>query len=361
MLSFTSVSRGWWSFISISCVFLLTVLTFHSQLREITRGHPVSPGEVRRYSRYARVAESVAQRLLNLSKEPVAAENFGVIGDRIAKYSRLAEALVKDDSIDESPLMSLLRKDFPWWQPLPPTYVPWRRTKVSKDIGTTGLVICAGSRNVVYAMHLIRTLRHVHKSNLPIQVAYAGDRDLRFRDRVAITDLGPNIETLNLLDNFDEDVGGLRDGGWAMKPFAMLVSRFQRVIIADADAIFLRSPDHVFDEEPGLVETGTLFWHDRAFTQKGDGGRHDWVRKIMAKTEPSAMLNRSLFWNDNAYQEMDSAVLCMDKGRPNAFMSLLFTTWMNTQLVRDRVTYKHVHGMYTLYVCGTSGSSALIR
>lgn len=52
-------------------------------------------------SRYAQVAESVAQRLLNQSREPVAAENFAVIGDRIAKYSRIAEALVKDDSIDE--------------------------------------------------------------------------------------------------------------------------------------------------------------------------------------------------------------------------------------------------------------------
>ena len=49
-----------------------------------------------------------------------------------------------------------------------------------------------------------------------------------------------------------------------MKPFALLASKYPRTILVDADAIFLRSPDDLFDQHAGLSETGALFYHDRA-------------------------------------------------------------------------------------------------
>ena len=122
--------------------------------------------------------------------------------------------------------------------------------------------MCAGSNNFLFAVQHIQTLRNVLHSTLPIQVAYASDDDLHYSDRVLLQNLGPNIETLNLLDHFDESIAGLKTGTWAQKPFAMLASRFEKVIIVDADTIFMQKPDKVFDDEPGLVETGTMFYHD---------------------------------------------------------------------------------------------------
>lgn len=50
-----------------------------------------------------------------------------------------------------------------------------------------------------------------------------------------------------------------------MKLFAVLASRCQRTIFLDADAVFLQSPDRLFETKAGLMEIGALFWHDRAF------------------------------------------------------------------------------------------------
>lgn len=268
--------------------------------------------------------------------------DFAAMGERFAKFGLLAESTLAQKSVDTQPLLSSLRRYFPWWQPLPTTYVPWPQD-LSDKTGATGIVICAGSSNVIYAIHLVLSLRNVLKSKLPIQIAYAGDSDLSFTDRVNITALAPNVEALNLLDYFDEKIAGLQNGGWAMKPFAMLASRFQKTIVLDADAMFVRAPDDLFNTEPGLIDTGTLFWHDRAFNPDSEEPI-TWVKSLIGDRQPSALLNQSLLWQKSIFHEMDSAAVLMDKGRPRVFMSLLFATWMNLRRIRDEVTYRHVHG-----------------
>lgn len=342
MIAFALMTNKF-AFAAFCCFFIYILGSSFRGLSHLKINLPLQPhyGSVDTY--HAQVANATANELQALLQNPPESESFGDMGDRIARFSVLAEAATKDPLLDQQPLISLLRDYFPWWQPAPATYVPWL-SQPKEFLAEKGIVICAGYSNLIFAIHLIRSLRNVLNSTLPIQVAYAGDDDLSFHDRRVLTDLGANIETLDLLHYFDNGMSGLVGGSWAMKPFAMLASRFEKPIVVDADAIFLRAPDNVFDEEPGLRETGTLFWHDRAFVQKEDRGRHAWVRSVMEDREPSPMLNQSLFWTKDVYQEMDSAVVCMDKGRPNVFMSLLFASWMNTRQVRQQVTYNHVHG-----------------
>ena len=326
------------------CCFFIYI--FGTSLRGIShlKSHlPLNPHNGPSDTYHAQVANATTRELQSLLQDPPKLENFAAMGDRIARFSVLADTMTKDPLLERQPLISLLRGYFPWWQPAPATYVPWE-TQSNAFEAEKGIVICAGSSNLILALHLIRSLRNVLNSTLPIQVAYAGDEDLSFHDRRVFTDQGPDIETLDLLHYFDNGMSGLVGGSWAMKPFAMLASRFKKTIVVDADAIFLRAPDNIFEEAPGLLETGTLFWYDRAYIQGNDRGRHAWVRSIMEGREPSPMLNESLFWTANAYHGMDSAVVCMDKGRSNVFMSLLFACWMNTRKVREQVTYKHVHG-----------------
>ena len=291
---------------------------------------------------HSSVVSTIAHDLDILYDGALDISNFAAMGERFSKFSLLTESTLAARPVDTKPLLRRLKKYYPWWQPLPTTYTPWQQDHRA-PAGGTGIVICVGSSNLIYAIHLVLSLRNVLNSKLPIQIAYAGNSDLSFTDRVNITDLGPDIEALNLLDVFDEEIAGLENGGWAMKPFAMLASRFQKTIVLDADAMFVRSPDDLFETEPGLIETGTLFWHDRAFNPDSEEPI-TWVKSLIGDRQPSTLLNSSLLWQNGVFHEMDSAAVCMDKGRPKVFMSLLFATWMNLRQVRDEVTYTHVHG-----------------
>ena len=52
-------------------------------------------------------------------------------------------------------------------------------------------------------------------------------------------------------------------GGWAIKPFALLVSSFAEAVLMDADVLFVQKPEVLF-EHPEYATTGTLFFHDRS-------------------------------------------------------------------------------------------------
>ncbi|MCJ1469107.1 hypothetical protein MMC07_007740 [Pseudocyphellaria aurata] len=290
----------------------------------------------------AGLATATAFELEGLLREPYGVLDFASMANRIVKFGVLADLTMTEKTVDEAIIFSLLGKHFPWWQPEQSTYIPWHRRQKS-DSHDTGIVICVGSRNKLYAIHLIRILRDVLHSKLPIEIAYGGDGDLPFKDRRDFMALDDNIRLINLVDLFDESVGSLRHGGFAMKPFAMLASRFRRVIMADADAIFLRAPDQLFKSEPGLVETGTFFWHDRAF-KRPTATAKPWVESLLGARGPSPSLSQTTFWTDGLSEQQDSAVVCMDKGRPKVFMSLLFSVWMNLKVVREQVTYKNTLG-----------------
>ncbi|KAI9846843.1 MAG: hypothetical protein M1838_001118 [Thelocarpon superellum] len=270
---------------------------------------------------------------------------FGSMGERIAAYASHIKTLMADTRLSRTSLLNLLERDFPWFWPAAPIFLPWSAsaTATASAHDTTGLVISVGTGNVVFATHLIRSLRNVLQSTLPIQIAYSGDADLSPDGRDQLLQLGPDIEMLDLSRSFNGSLVGLETAGWGQKPFAMLASRFRKVMLVDADVVFLQNPDRTFETQPGLVETGTLFWHDRAFV-KDDRSRRDWLRSLMQEKEPSEMLQRSLFWRANAWQEMESGVVCLDKGRPEVFMSLVYAAWMNTEVVRTAQTWQHVHG-----------------
>ncbi|KAB5580194.1 mannosyltransferase putative-domain-containing protein [Coniochaeta sp. 2T2.1] len=225
-------------------------------------------------------------------------------------------------------------------------YRPWSTGPTHVSDHDHGFVICAGSGNFHLAAHLIRSLRRVHGSRTLIEVAYAGNDDLKPKHRKFLADLDSDIEFMDVLKRFPAARWDLEKSGWAMKPFALLASAHPRAILMDADAVFLRSPDSIFEEHPALIETGTLFFHDRAATG-GDDDRRNWVKAQIAAAgiEPSHYLaNESLFYAGATWYEQDSGVVAMDRTRPHVILGLMFTTWMNTREVRDEVTYKVFYG-----------------
>ena len=294
-------------------------------------------------SRAAQVAHDATIKLqyaVNSSTiSKIEGANLLGMGKHITTFTRLLEAILADTSIDRRLFLDLWERYFGWWKPFSTSYLPW-----DPKNHTTGIVLTAGQGNMALAAHAIRALRRVVKSELPIQVAYAGDDDLPRSKRRLMQSIDPKLELINILDYYDEAVAGLIGGGYAMKPFAALASSFERVVIIDADTIFMQRPDNWFEESKSLKRTGTLFFHDRAY-----GGRKttDWVKEVLAESrrEPSVTLNNSMYWQKELEHQQESGVVFFNKAIPSAFMSLLFTTYMNTLKVRNQL-YGQVAGKF---------------
>ena len=289
------------------------------------------------------LAYRIRHELKALLQQPLHIWEFARMADRIALFTQLVEISFYDIGFDEGPVLSLLKSYFPWWWAPLSSHLPWHYGLESNAI-TVGIIICVRDDNLIYALRLIRTLRHVLKSTLPIEIPFAGDDALSPANQALLEGPRSDIKTKNLLRVFDDADAGLSNGTCTLRPFAMLASPFQNTILIDADTIFLQNPDKLFDTKPGPIDIGTLFFHDRAYIEKRDGGRHAWIRGILNGRQPSETLNQSLFWNDEVYEEMDAGVVCMDKGRPGVFMSLILAAWMNTKHVRERITSKYVKG-----------------
>jgi len=203
-----------------------------------------------------------------------------------------------------------------------------------------------------YATHLIANLRDVLKSKLPIQIVYLGDSGLPLEYRESLIQLGKNIEALNIQSMVSESILNQENPGWAIKPFALLFTKFEQTILVDADAIFLQKPEAIFNKHKGYRATGTLLLHDR-LVGKGDYEFcHQWLNHQMRHHKPSGTRLKSIMLNNGYGHEAESGVVVLDKGRLGALSALLHTCWQNSSQVRELHTYKHIHGDKETYWLG---------
>ena len=293
----------------------------------------------------ATAAQSDLDYLLGL---PLDIFDLSGMSRRFLAFSALIESTRSCSSISSAPLVHALEEQFPWLNPSHLQYTPWTAQRHQRR-ETTGIVISVGTANIAFAYRLIHTLKSDLKSTLPIEIAYAGESDLSYGERDMLQALDPAIEFVNLLQYFDNAIVGLSNGGFATKPFAMLASRFEKAILVDTDVIFLQAPDHLFASDPGLINTGTLFWHDRAYVHPGKFSRRDWIAGILQDQSPSLTLRASTFWKHDLWEQMDAGVVCLDKSRSDVFANLLFTVWMNTKEAREGIIYGHLHGTLPLF------------
>ena len=122
-----------------------------------------------------------------------------------------------------------------------------------------GIVVCAGGpRLFTCAWVGINMLRRVLGCTLPIQVWYLGREEMDAR-MVAL------LGTLDVecVDAYQARIGppARKLGGWECKPYAILHSPFQEVILLDADNVPIVEPTFLFETE-AYGETGAIFWPD---------------------------------------------------------------------------------------------------
>jgi alpha 1,3-mannosyltransferase len=290
---------------------------------------------------------------------PVSIEEFGEMGRRVqflTEAMTIRDRMRHDVSRDNqtvlleqlaASLFSFIRNPSHPDDPIPLTTL--RQTFVPKS---KGIVITTGKGTFRYAAHLIANLRDVLKSKLPIQIVYLGDSDLPLEYRESLVQLGKNIETLDIQSMAGESILDQENPGWAIKPFALLFTKFEQTILVDADAIFLQKPEVIFNKHKGYRRTGTLLFHDR-LVGKGDYAyRHQWLSHQMRHHKPSETRVKSIMLNNGYGHEAESGVVVLDKGRLGVLSALLHTCWQNSGQVRKLHTYTHIHGDKETYWLG---------
>ncbi|KAF5644388.1 alpha-1,3-mannosyltransferase [Fusarium sp. NRRL 25303] len=250
---------------------------------------------------------------------------FWKVGQRSRK---LSQWLSKSDKLDPTSKVGRQLRDvteitaqqlFPFLKNPPRnpgSKTPFSDLRHSFDRGSRGIMIPVGGgeQSVRFAGHFIVSLRKVLGCRLPIQIVYAGEDDLpkKNRDRIAKLDGASDVEFLDIFTVFDDTTLRLKDGGWAIKAFALLGSHFEEVILLDADAVFIQQPERLFAQK-AYIEKGTLLFHDRLLWQHAFKERHEWWKDQVK--EPSAEMNKSLVWTEDYAEECDSGVVVLNKAR----------------------------------------------
>ncbi|KAK6525398.1 hypothetical protein TWF694_005537 [Orbilia ellipsospora] len=200
--------------------------------------------------------------------------------------------------------------------------------------GGRGIVLSAGNRQAPFLLTSIPSLRRLG-CELPIEIMYLGDGDLSPENRAKLEQLG-GVVTRDVKVK-DE---GWKLGGWAVKPFAILLSSFREVIFIDADSLFFKNPEVLFEED-AYKRTGALFFRDRVLFPEDKRG---WLQEILP--EPiSKSVKESRFWTGISGHMQESGVVVVDKWRH--FVSMLMVTRMNGP-DRDGDKSKGIKGIYDM-------------
>lgn len=137
----------------------------------------------------------------------------------------------------------------------------------ANSTGERGVVICAGAAHFLSAAIIVT---HVSRENLPIEWYHAGDELCAFQK--AYIDAMPGVTRVDVLDKawqatkpilawWTLGIGPITSHhllGYMMKPFALMTTRFQRVLVLDADNFPLQSMTK-------LLQSHTLRTHHSVF------------------------------------------------------------------------------------------------
>ncbi|TMW58391.1 hypothetical protein Poli38472_009950 [Pythium oligandrum] len=234
-----------------------------------------------------------------------------------------------------------------------------------------GIVMPLFDKIALLGFSLILELRAMHV-DLPIEIPHCGDLDPHLQRKLQEND--PHVRIYNLCEEAlaysvrDNDWRKLfcrtmhechvRFRGFDIKLMALLLSRFDEVMMLDADVLFFANPMRLW-ESPKYLETGTLFFHDRiscdreflATPRRSNEVDMTHLQKYLTSFDakpfkkfatvprplatskpsrnftlpfsPSEFLVTSHSWNGRAGHQADSSVMLWDKKRQQRATAIL--------------------------------------
>jgi hypothetical protein len=299
-------------------------------------------------------------RILKDMKEPMVDPmtnklDYVKMGNKLRLYKQVWKA-VKQKAIH--PKDRVGSEQLVLLQKLETILFPWLHVKYMSSFDMmdtyhgTGIVICAGNEQAKMTIATIDMIRSIHHSVLPVEIVYAGDKDLSPEWRRKILEI-PNTKTIDITTIFDNEYIGF--DGWDMKPFAILASSFQNVLLMDSDVVFLQNPDLLFTSQT-FLNYNTIFFRDRSlFTC--DKATDKWFRDIMPKP-PSEYSQSFRMFNGKSAHEQESGVVLVNK--KEVFVGLLATCSFNVHALRDH-TYERVFGDKETFWLGFEAVQELYR
>ena len=119
-----------------------------------------------------------------------------------------------------------------------------------------GIIICAGGdKYFPGAWVAIKMLRNL-KCSLPIQLWYLGRKEVSVQLQKIIERLG--VECIDALEICKNNPCRILHG-YELKPFALVHSPFEEILLLDADNVPIANPEHLF-KTPPYLECGAIFW-----------------------------------------------------------------------------------------------------
>ncbi len=121
-----------------------------------------------------------------------------------------------------------------------------------------GIVICAGGASYFTNAWVCINMLRRWGCTLPIEVWHHGESELDARMESLLTTFDVHCVDAAKLRR---QIPVRRLSDFALKPYAILHSQFQEVLLLDADNIPLFDPESLFERE-AFKETGAIFWPD---------------------------------------------------------------------------------------------------
>ncbi|KAJ6260415.1 hypothetical protein Dda_4641 [Drechslerella dactyloides] len=202
--------------------------------------------------------------------------------------------------------------------------------------GGRGIVLTGGDKQAPFMLTSIPSFRKLG-CNLPIEVMYLGESDLSEDYRAELEQMD-GVVTRDISAMVSDK--GWRLAGWAAKPFAMLFSSFREVIFIDADSLFFKNPEVLFEDEQ-YKKFGALFFRDRIIMPEN---KKRWLQQVIPKPI-SKNVRQSRLWTGQSGHQQESGVVVVDKWRH--FVAMLLVTRMNGP-DRDGNESKGIVGVYDM-------------
>lgn len=121
-----------------------------------------------------------------------------------------------------------------------------------------GIVLCAGGERYFTNAYVCASILRMHGCRLPIQFWHLGAREMSGEMRKLVTHL--NIECVDAFSLRTKYPARILNG-WELKPYALIHSPFEEVLLLDADNVAVRNPEYLFAADQ-YVQTGAIFWPD---------------------------------------------------------------------------------------------------
>jgi len=181
------------------------------------------------------------------------------------------------------------------------------------DLEGTGIVIAAGGQRDVTPRFAAYVWGREHGCALPVELWHLGPEELPEALRGLFAGIG--VECIDAHTRLDRHPArSVR--GWAIKPYAILASRFRHVLLLDADNVPVRDPSDLF-QSAGYQQTGAIFWPDRP---EGVGI----TGSLLRPNHPVWRLTGLRHRGDPSFE---TGQLCVDKAR--CWRELRLALWMN--------------------------------